>query len=82
MPSIKPSLFANIKRNVFLSTVVILVLFLALILFDPSGFEALTKHLNQWIIDSFSWFYVFSRVISDLTDLYCTLRYGENQTRP
>ena len=43
MPSIKPSLFANIKRNVFLSTVVILVLFLALILFDPSGFEALTK---------------------------------------
>lgn len=60
MPSIKPSLFANIKRNVFLSTVVILVLFLALILFDPSGFEALTKHLNQWIIDSFSWFYVLS----------------------
>ncbi len=60
MPSIKPSLFANIKQNVFLSTVVILVLFLALILFDPSGFEALTKHLNQWIIDSFSWFYVLS----------------------
>ena len=60
MPSIKPSLFANIKRNVFLSTVLILVLFLALILFDPSGFEALTKHLNQWIIDSFSWFYVLS----------------------
>ena len=60
MPSIKPSLFANIKRNVFLSTVVILVLFLALILFDPSGFEALTKHLNQWIIDSFSWFYVLA----------------------
>ncbi|MNY88691.1 High-affinity choline transport protein [compost metagenome] len=60
MPSIKPSLFANVKRNVFLSTVVILVLFLALILFDPSGFEALTKHLNQWIIDSFSWFYVLA----------------------
>ena len=60
MPSIKPSLFANIKRNVFLSTVVILVLFLALIHFDPIGFEALTKHLNQWIIDSFSWFYVLS----------------------
>lgn len=60
MPSIKPSLFANVKQNVFLSTVVILVLFLALILFDPSGFEALTKHLNQWIIDSFSWFYVLA----------------------
>lgn len=60
MPSIKTSPFANVKRNVFLSTVIIIALFLALILFDPSGFEALTKHLNQWIIDSFSWFYVLA----------------------
>ena len=60
MPSIKTSPFANVKRNVFLSTVAIIVLFLALILFDPSGFERLTKHLNQWIIDSFSWFYVLA----------------------
>ncbi|MCJ8160834.1 BCCT family transporter [Acinetobacter zhairhuonensis] len=60
MPSTKTSPFANVKRNVFLSTVIIIALFLALILFDPSGFEALTKHLNQWIIDSFSWFYVLA----------------------
>ncbi|KAB1856792.1 BCCT family transporter [Acinetobacter tandoii] len=60
MPSIKTSPFANVKRNVFLSTVAIIALFLALILFDPSGFERLTKHLNQWIIDSFSWFYVLA----------------------
>jgi choline/glycine/proline betaine transport protein len=60
MPSIKTSPFANVKRNVFLSTVAIIALFLVLILFDPSGFERLTKHLNQWIIDSFSWFYVLA----------------------
>ncbi|USE83417.1 BCCT family transporter [Acinetobacter tibetensis] len=60
MPSIKTSPFANVKRNVFFSTVAIIVLFLALILFDPSGFENLTKRLNQWIIDSFSWFYVLA----------------------
>ena len=43
MPSIKTSPFANVKRNVFLSTVIIIALFLALILFDPSGFEALVN---------------------------------------
>ena len=60
MPSKGSSWFSNVKPNVFISTVVIIALFLAVILLDPSGFTTLTKNLNEWIINSFSWFYVLA----------------------
>jgi len=60
MPSKKNAWFSNVKPNVFLSTVAIIAIFLALILIDPSGFEKIASGLNQWIISSFSWFYVLS----------------------
>ncbi|OTG84996.1 BCCT family transporter [Acinetobacter sp. ANC 4648] len=63
MPSKDSSWFSNIKPNVFISTVSIITLFLVVILFDPSGFTALTKNLNAWIIHSFSWFYVLAVAI-------------------
>ncbi|TCM59895.1 choline/glycine/proline betaine transport protein [Acinetobacter calcoaceticus] len=60
MPSKKQSWFYNVKPNVFISTVAIIAIFLTLILIDPSGFEAVAKSLNQWIVHSFSWFYVLA----------------------
>lgn len=60
MPSEKQSWYGNVKPNVFLSTVAIIVVFLALILIDPRGFERVAASLNDWIIHSFSWFYVLA----------------------
>lgn len=60
MPSKKNTWYGNVKPNVFLSTVVIIAIFLTLILLDPSGFEKVASSLNHWIISSFSWFYVLS----------------------
>ena len=60
MPSKKNTWYGNVKPNVFLSTVAIIAIFLALILYDPKGFEKVASALNQWIITSFSWFYVLS----------------------
>ena len=60
MPSKQTSWFANVNPNVFLGTVIIIALFLAVVVIAPSSFELLTQHLKQWITDSFSWFYVLS----------------------
>ena len=46
--------------NVFLSTVGIIALFLAIVIFAPNAFELMTRQMNQWITTSFRWFYVLS----------------------
>ncbi|MDM1246204.1 choline BCCT transporter BetT [Acinetobacter sp. R933-2] len=63
MPSKKRSWFDNVNPNVFFSSVGIIVLFLAVVIFTPNAFELITQHMNQWITDSFSWFYVLSVAI-------------------
>lgn len=60
MPPKYKAWFANVNPNVFLSTVFIILAFLAIVILAPNSFELLTKQLNQWITDSFSWFYVLS----------------------
>lgn len=60
MPSKKTAWFANVNPNVFLSTVGIIALFLAIVIFAPNAFELMTRQMNQWITTSFSWFYVLS----------------------
>lgn len=60
MPSRARSWFENVNPNVFLSTVVIIAIFLIVVIAAPNSFELITQHLKQWITDSFSWFYVLS----------------------
>ena len=73
MPSAKPSWFANINPNVFISTVSIIAIFLALVIFAPDAFSLLTQQLNQWITTSFSWFYVLSVAIFLILLIYIAL---------
>ncbi len=73
MPSNKSSWFANINPNVFISTVGIIAIFLALVVFAPNSFELLTQHMNQWITQSFSWFYVLSVAIFLILLIYIAL---------
>ncbi|MFC6053347.1 choline transporter [Acinetobacter sp. Ac_877] len=63
MPSKKLAWYSNINPNVFVSTVTIIGLFLMVVLLAPSSFGLVTKYLNQWVTDSFSWFYVLSVAI-------------------
>lgn len=73
MPSTKPSCFANINPNVFISTVAIIAIFLALVVFAPDAFSVFTQQLNQWITTSFSWFYVLSVAIFLILLVYIAL---------
>ena len=73
MPSKNPSWFANVNPNVFLSTVIIIAIFLAVVIFAPNSFELITHNLNQWITDSFSWFYVLSVAIFLILLIYIAL---------
>ena len=73
MPSTKPSCFANINPNVFISTVAIIAIFLALVVFAPDAFSVFTQQLNQWITTSFSWFYVLSVAIFIILLAYIAL---------
>lgn len=73
MPSKNPSWFANVNPNVFLSTVVIIGLFLAVVVLAPNSFDLITKQLNQWVTDSFSWFYVLSVAIFMILLIYIAL---------
>ncbi len=45
MPSKQASWFANVNPNVFLGTVIIIALFLAVVVIAPSSFELLTQQL-------------------------------------
>ena len=72
--SSKPSSWlANVNPNVFVSTVVIIAIFLGLVLFAPDTFQGLTQQLNQWITSSFSWFYVLSVAIFLIVLIYIAL---------
>ncbi|NNH01805.1 BCCT family transporter [Acinetobacter sp. ANC 5414] len=73
MRSNKSSWFANINPNVFISTVAIIAIFLALVVFTPNSFELLTQKMNQWIIHSFSWFYVLSVAVFLIMLIYIAL---------
>lgn len=73
MRSNKSSWFANINPNVFISTVAIIAIFLALVVFAPNSFELLTQKMNQWIIHSFSWFYVLSVAVFLIMLIYIAL---------
>lgn len=73
MPSKNTSWYSNVNPNVFLSTVIIIILFLALVILAPNAFDLLTKQLNQWITDSFSWFYVLSVAVFLILLIYIAL---------
>lgn len=73
MSSKNTSWYSNVNPNVFLSTVILIALFLALVVFAPNAFELLTKQMNQWITDSFSWFYVLSVALFLILLIYIAL---------
>ena len=73
MPSKNASWYSNVNPNVFLSTVAIIAIFLALVVLAPNAFDLLTKQLNRWITDSFSWFYVLSVAVFLILLIYIAL---------
>ena len=73
MPSKNPSWFANVNPNVFFSTVAIISILLVVVVLAPNSFELITKNLNQWVTDSFSWFYVLSVAIFLILLIYIAL---------
>ena len=88
MPSKNTSWYSNVNPNVFLSTVFIIALFLALVVLAPNAFDLLTKQLNQWITDSFSWFYVLSVAIFLILLIYIAfsdmgkIKLGPDHSQP
>ncbi|MEB3793151.1 choline BCCT transporter BetT [Acinetobacter sp. IK40] len=88
MPSKPSSQFANVNPNVFLSTVIIIAIFLAIVIVAPSSFELLTQQLKQWITDSFSWFYVLSVAVFLILLIYiaCSasgkIKLGPDHSQP
>jgi choline/glycine/proline betaine transport protein len=73
MPSNKTTWYSNVNPNVFLSTVIIIGIFIAIVLFAPNTFDLITKQLNHWVTDSFSWFYVLSVAIFLILLIYIAL---------
>lgn len=73
MPSEKLPWWGNINPNVFISTVAVIATFLAVVLLAPNSFELLTQRMNQWITDSFSWFYVLSVAVFLILLIYIAL---------
>ena len=88
MPSKNTSWYSNVNPNVFLSTVIIIALFLTLVVLAPNAFDLLTKQLNQWITDSFSWFYVLSVAILLILLIYIAfsgmgkIKLGPDHSQP
>ncbi len=70
MSSLKPSWYSNVNPNVFISTVLIIGIFIAIVFLAPNAFDLITKQLNQWVTDSFSWFYVLSVAIFLIVLIY------------
>ena len=73
MSSKSASWHSNVNPNVFLSTVIIIGMFLAVVILAPNSFDLITKQLNQWVTDSFSWFYVLSVAIFLILLIYIAL---------
>ncbi|MFV5490256.1 choline BCCT transporter BetT [Acinetobacter sp. ASP199] len=63
MSSRTTSWYSNVNPRVFLTTVIIIGLFLLMVILAPNSFELMTQQLNQWVTTSFSWFYVLSVAI-------------------
>lgn len=63
MSSRTTSWYSNVNPRVFLTTVIIIGLFLLMVVLAPNSFELMTQQLNQWVTTSFSWFYVLSVAI-------------------
>ena len=88
MPSKKTTWFANVNPNVFFSTVLIIAVFILIVLSAPDAFDLMTKTMNQWITDSFSWFYVLSVAIFLMILIYiaCSdmgkLKLGPDHSQP
>lgn len=88
MPSKPSSQFSNVNPNVFLSTVIIIAIFIAIVIIAPSSFEFLTQQLKQWITDSFSWFYVLSVAVFLILLIYiaCSasgkIKLGPDHSQP
>ena len=88
MPSKRTTWFDNVNPNVFLSTVGIIALFLAIVIFAPNAFELITKQMNQWITDSFSWFYVLSVAVFLIVLIYIAvsdmgkIKLGPDHSQP
>ena len=88
MPSKNTFWYSNVNPNVFLSTVIIIALFLTLVVIAPNAFDLLTKQLNQWITDSFSWFYVLSVAIFLILLIYIAfsdmgkIKLGPDHSQP
>ena len=88
MPSKNTSWYSNVNPNVFLTTVIFIAVFLLLVVLAPNAFEMLTKQLNQWITDSFSWFYVLSVAIFLIVLIYIVfsdmgkIKLGQDHSQP
>lgn len=88
MPSKKHTWYDNINPNIFLSTVGIITLFLAVVIFAPNAFDLITKQMNQWITDSFSWFYVLAVAIFLITLIFIAfsemgkIKLGPDHSQP
>ncbi|MCH7337818.1 choline BCCT transporter BetT [Acinetobacter sp. NIPH 2699] len=88
MPSKPSSPFANVNPNVFLSSVMIIAIFLAIVVIAPNSFEFMTQQLKQWITDSFSWFYVLSVAVFLILLIYiaCSasgkIKLGPDHSQP
>lgn len=79
----KPKWYANVYPRVFISTVLIIGVFLALVVLTPNAFELITKQLNQLMINSFSWFYVLSVALFLISLIYIALsKMGEIKLGP
>ena len=73
MSSKQTSWYSNVNPNVFLSTVILIGVFLAIVILAPNSFDLITQQLNQWVTDSFSWFYVLSVAIFLILLIYIAM---------
>lgn len=73
MSSKQTSWYSNVNPNVFLSTVILIGVFLVIVILAPNSFDLITKQLNQWVTDSFSWFYVLSVAVFLILLIYIAM---------
>ena len=73
MSSKSASWYSNVNPSVFLSTVMLIGVFLAIVILAPNSFDLITQQLNRWVTDSFSWFYVLSVAIFLILLIYIAL---------
>lgn len=73
MSSKSASWYSNVNPSVFLSTVMLIGVFLAIVILAPNSFDLITQQLNRWVTDSFSWFYVLSVAIFLILLIYIAI---------